>query len=62
MEKIIKGIGVRRSMRGGEGASIDSDFFPNLSQEWSRNSIQGPQCAFEMSMFMCPAVHKLTRN
>lgn len=33
-----------------------------LSQEWSRNSIQGPQCAFEVSMFMCPAVHKLTRN
>lgn len=33
-----------------------------LSQEWSRNSIRGPQCAFEMSMFMCPAVHKLTRN
>lgn len=25
-------------------------------------SIRGPQCAFEMSMFMCPAVHKLTRN
>lgn len=33
-----------------------------LSQEWSRNSIQRPQCAFELSMFMCPAVHKLTRN
>ena len=33
-----------------------------LSQEWSGNSIRGPQCAFEMSMFMCPAVHKLTRN
>lgn len=33
-----------------------------LSQEWSRNSIRGPQCAFEMSMFKCPAVHKLTRN
>lgn len=33
-----------------------------LSQEWSRNSIQGPQYAFELSMFMCPAVHKLTRN
>lgn len=33
-----------------------------LSQEWSGNSILGPQCAFEMSMFMCPAVHKLTRN
>ena len=24
--------------------------------------IQGPQCAFEMSMFMCPAVHMSTRN
>lgn len=33
-----------------------------LSQEWSGNRIRGPQCAFEMSMFMCPAVHKLTRN
>ena len=33
-----------------------------LSQEWSRNRIQRPQCAFELSMFMCPAVHKLTRN
>lgn len=33
-----------------------------LSQAWSRNCIRGPQCAFEMSMFMCPAVHKLTRN
>lgn len=33
-----------------------------LSQAWSGNCIRGPQCAFEMSMFMCPAVHKLTRN
>lgn len=33
-----------------------------LSQTWSGNSIRGPQCAFETSMFMCPAVHKLTRN
>lgn len=33
-----------------------------LSQAWSGNRIRGPQCAFEMSMFMCPAVHKLTRN
>lgn len=33
-----------------------------LSQAWFRNSIREPQCAFEMSMFMCPAVHKLTRN
>lgn len=24
--------------------------------------IQGPQCAFETSMFMCPAVHMSTRN
>ena len=24
--------------------------------------IQGPQCAFEMSMFMCPAVHMSARN
>jgi len=24
--------------------------------------IQGPQCAFEPSMFMCPAVHMSTRN
>lgn len=37
-------------------------FNTTLSQEWSKNSILGPQYAFEMSMFMCPAVHKLTRN
>lgn len=33
-----------------------------LSQTWSGNSILGPQCAFEMSMFMCPAVHMSTRS
>lgn len=33
-----------------------------LRQAWSGNSIPGPQCAFEMSMFMCPAVYTLTRN
>lgn len=38
------------------------EYDTTLSQEWSGNSIRGPQCAFEMSMFMCPAVHKLTRN
>lgn len=35
---------------------------PTLSQVWSGNLIQGPQCAFETSMFMCPAVHTSTRS
>lgn len=43
----------RKQFRGAE---------TTLSQAWSGNCIRGPQCAFEMSMFMCPAVHKLTRN
>lgn len=38
------------------------DMEPTLSQEWSEDSVRGPQCAFEMSMFMCPAVRMMTRN
>ena len=54
---------VRRS-RSGRNARASSLKFAEttLSQAWSGNRIRGPQCAFEMSMFMCPAVHKLTRN
>ena len=53
---------VRRTARGGAGASSVVCRKTTLSQAWSGNCIRGPQCAFEMSMFMCPAVHKLTRN
>lgn len=38
------------------------DIEPTLSQEWSEDKVRGPQCAFEMSMFMCPAVRMMTRN
>ncbi|CAB3388915.1 Hypothetical predicted protein [Cloeon dipterum] len=32
-----------------------------LGQAWVTDMIRNPQCAFEMSMFMCPAVHTSTR-
>jgi len=32
-----------------------------LSQVWVTDKIRNPQCAFEMSMFMCPAVHMSAR-
>lgn len=32
-----------------------------LGQAWVTDRIRNPQCAFEMSMFMCPAVHMSTR-
>jgi hypothetical protein len=32
-----------------------------LGQAWVTDRVRNPQCAFEMSMFMCPAVHMLTR-
>lgn len=51
--------GAAAAFRAGPAVCL---FGTTLSQAWSRNSIRGPQCAFEMSMFMCPAVHKLTRN
>jgi hypothetical protein len=38
------------------------NFSQIISNEWREQNIRGPQCAFEMSMFMCPSVHKLTRN
>jgi hypothetical protein len=33
-----------------------------LRQVWVTDKIRNPQCAFEMSMFMCPAVHMSARN
>lgn len=48
--------------RNKSAAKAVSCILTTLSQAWSGNCIRGPQCAFEMSMFMCPAVHKLTRN
>jgi hypothetical protein len=32
-----------------------------LGQAWVTDRARNPQCAFEMSMFMCPAVHMSTR-
>jgi hypothetical protein len=32
-----------------------------LGQAWVTDRVRNPQCAFEMSMFMCPAVHMSTR-
>lgn len=54
----------RQSGEGGGYARARQSYIvkTTLSQTWSGNSILGPQCAFEMSMFMCPAVHTLTRN
>ena len=46
----------RRQFRGG------SPTVPTLSQTGPRNESIGPQYAFEMSMFMCPAVHIATRS
>ncbi|BES87389.1 Hypothetical protein NTJ_00191 [Nesidiocoris tenuis] len=33
-----------------------------LRQAWPLDGIPGPQCAFKLSMFMCPAVHTTTRS
>lgn len=33
-----------------------------LRQAWLTDMARKPQCAFEMSMFMCPAVHMSTRS
>ena len=38
------------------------DIKPTLSQTWTVNKSHGPQYAFKMSMFMCPAVHITTRS
>lgn len=35
---------------------------PTLSQTWTVDWVHGPQYAFKVSMFMCPAVHIPTRS
>jgi hypothetical protein len=43
-------------------ASAGRHCHTTLSQVWLTDEIRKPQCAFEMSMFMCPAVHMSTRS
>jgi hypothetical protein len=43
-------------------ASAGRHCHTTLSQVWLTDKIRKPQCAFEMSMFMCPAVHMSTRS
>ena len=43
-------------------AHVGRHCFTTLSQVWLTDVIRKPQCAFEMSMFMCPAVHMSTRS
>lgn len=61
-ERVQRSLVRRSRSRRDAGASSMQFAETTLSQAWSGNRIRGPQCAFEMSMFMCPAVHKLTRN
>jgi hypothetical protein len=57
--------GVARSREGERGEPRRAARFlvhATLGQAWVSDGIRNPQCAFEVSMFMCPAVHMSTRS
>jgi hypothetical protein len=61
VKKKLDGKGARPERLRQAATSVGCHCNTTLSQVWVTDKIRNPQCAFEMSMFMCPAVHMSAR-